>query len=175
MVGWMVAGAAAFGSVFAGIGGNKMVMDIAMAMPGGKWGALVMSIMFIFFLGMFLETAGLIMLAAPIVTPVLVRLGFDPLWWGIVFMTLLQVAYISPPFGFALFYLKGVTPPGGKARGNLLVECSLHWIADAVRAADHFVSGSGSLAPMDVDELTLDRFRNQRGCPSNRSGCCRFQ
>ena len=111
MVGWMVAGAAAFGSVFAGIGGNKLVMDIAMAMPGGKWGALVMSILFIFFLGMFLETAGLIMLAAPIVTPVLVRFGFDPLWWGIVFMTLLQVAYISPPFGFALFYLKGVTPP----------------------------------------------------------------
>jgi tripartite ATP-independent transporter DctM subunit len=111
MVGWMVAGAAAFGSVFAGIGGNKLVMDIAMAMPGGKWGALVMSILFIFFLGMFLETAGLIMLAAPIVTPILVRFGFDPLWWGIVFMTLLQVAYISPPFGFALFYLKGVTPP----------------------------------------------------------------
>jgi TRAP-type mannitol/chloroaromatic compound transport system permease large subunit len=45
------------------------------------------------------------------VTPVLVRFGFDPLWWGIVFMTLLQIAYISPPFGFALFYLKGVTPP----------------------------------------------------------------
>ena len=51
------------------------------------------------------------MLAAPIVTPVLTNLGFDPLWWGIVFMTLLQIAYISPPFGFALFYLKGVTPP----------------------------------------------------------------
>lgn len=110
MVGWMVAGAAAFGSVFAGIGGNKLVMEIAMAMPGGKWGALVLSIMFIFFLGMFLETAGLIMLAAPIVTPVLTNMGFDPLWWGIIFMSLLQVAYISPPFGFALFYLKGVTP-----------------------------------------------------------------
>ena len=111
MVGWMIAGAAAFGSVFAGIGGNSMVMKIALAMPGGKWGALALCILFIFFLGMFLETAGLIMLAAPIVTPVLTKLGFDPLWWGIVFMTLLQIAYISPPFGFALFYLKGVTPP----------------------------------------------------------------
>ncbi len=110
MVGWMVAGASAFAAVFAGIGGNNLVMEIAIAMPGGKWGALVMSVMFIFFLGMFLETAGLIMLAAPIVSPILVKMGFDPLWWGIVFMTLLQVAYISPPFGFALFYLKGVTP-----------------------------------------------------------------
>ena len=111
MIGWMIGGAASFGSVFAGIGGNQMVLDIAMNMPGGKWGVLVLSIGFVFFLGMFLETAALIMLAAPIVSPVLVKMGFDPLWWGIIFMTLLQIAYISPPFGFALFYLKGVTPP----------------------------------------------------------------
>ena len=111
MIGWMIGAAASFGAVFAGIGGNRMVLDIAMNMPGGKWGVLALSIAFIFFLGMFLETAALIMLAAPIVSPVLAKLGFDPLWWGILFMTLLQIAYISPPFGFALFYLKGVTPP----------------------------------------------------------------
>ncbi len=111
MIGWMIGGAASFGSVFAGIGGNKMVLDIAMNMPGGAYGVLALSIAFVFFLGMFLETAALIMLAAPIVSPVLVTMGFDPLWWGIIFMTLLQIAYISPPFGFALFYLKGVTPP----------------------------------------------------------------
>lgn len=111
MIGWMIGAAASFGAIFAGIGGNKMVLDIAMNMPGGNWGVLVLSIAFVFFLGMFLETAALIMLAAPIVSPVLAKLGFDPLWWGILFMTLLQIAYISPPFGFALFYLKGVTPP----------------------------------------------------------------
>ena len=111
MIGWMIGAAASFGAIFAGIGGNQMVLDIAMNMPGGKWGVLALSIAFVFFLGMFLETAALIMLAAPIVSPVLAKLGFDPLWWGILFMTLLQIAYISPPFGFALFYLKGVTPP----------------------------------------------------------------
>ncbi|MCB2215748.1 MAG: TRAP transporter large permease subunit [Desulfobulbaceae bacterium] len=111
MIGWMIGAAASFGAVFAGIGGNRMVLDIAMNMPGGNWGVLALSIAFIFFLGMFLETAALIMLAAPIVSPILAKLGFDPLWWGILFMTLLQIAYISPPFGFALFYLKGVTPP----------------------------------------------------------------
>lgn len=111
MIGWMIGGAASFGSVFAGIGGNKMVLDVAMGMPGGAYGVLTLSILFVFFLGMFLETAALIMLAAPIVSPVLVAMGFDPLWWGIIFMALLQIAYISPPFGFALFYLKGVTPP----------------------------------------------------------------
>lgn len=110
MVAWMVACAGAFGSVFAGIGGNRMVMEMAMLMPGGKWGALFAALAFIFFLGMFLETVGLIMLAAPIVTPIIVGYGFDPLWWGIVFMTMLQSAYITPPFGLSLFYLKGVTP-----------------------------------------------------------------
>ena len=111
MVAWMIAGASAFGAVFAGIGGNKVVMDFALAMPGGKMGVLALSIFFIFFLGMFLETSALILLAAPIVTPMLVNLGFEPLWWGTIFMVLLQTAYISPPFGMSLFYLKGVTPP----------------------------------------------------------------
>jgi len=111
MVAWMIAGASAFGAVFAGIGGNKVVMDFALAMPGGKFGVLALSIAFIFFLGMFLETSALILLAAPIVTPMLINLGFEPLWWGTIFMVLLQTAYISPPFGMSLFYLKGVTPP----------------------------------------------------------------
>jgi len=111
MVGWIIFSATAFGSVFSGIGGNMLVTKIAMAMPGGRWGVLILSTAFILFLGMFLETAAMIMLAAPIVSPLLVSFGFDPLWWGLIFMMLLQVAYLSPPFGFALFYLKGVAPP----------------------------------------------------------------
>jgi len=111
MIAWMIGAAASFGSVFAGIGGNQVILDVAMNMPGGEWGVLILSMAFIFFLGMFLETMAVIMLAAPIVSPILVQMGFDPLWWAIIFMTLLQVAYISPPFGVALFYLKGVTPP----------------------------------------------------------------
>lgn len=111
MIAWMVGGAAAFGSVFAGIGGNQVIVNIASNMPGGAWGVLALSIIFIFFLGMFLETMAIIMLAAPIISPIIVQMGFDPLWWAIIFITLLQTAYMSPPFGVALFYLKGVTPP----------------------------------------------------------------
>jgi tripartite ATP-independent transporter DctM subunit len=111
MVAWMIAGASAFGAVFSAIGGNKVVMDFALAMPAGKYGVLVLSMVFIFFLGCFLETTAIILLAAPIVTPMVISLGFDPLWWGAIFMVLLQTAYISPPFGMSLFYLKGVTPP----------------------------------------------------------------
>ncbi len=111
MVAWMIAGAVAFSAVFSGIGGNKVVTDFALAMPAGKYGVLFLSIVFIFFLGCFLETTAIILLAAPIVTPMLINLGFEPLWWGTIFMVLLQTAYISPPFGMSLFYLKGVTPP----------------------------------------------------------------
>ena len=110
MVMWMIAGASAFGAVFSGIGGNKVVMDFALAMPAGRIGVLCLSIVFVFFLGCFLETTAIILLAAPIVTPMLINLGFEPLWWGTIFMVLLQTAYISPPFGMSLFYLKGVTP-----------------------------------------------------------------
>lgn len=111
MIAWMVGGAASFSSVFAGIGGNQVIIDMAMNMPGGKWGVLVLFSGFIFILGMFLETMAIILLAAPIMSPIIVQLGFDPLWWAIIFMTLLQTAYLTPPFGLSLFYLKGVTPP----------------------------------------------------------------
>ncbi len=110
MVGWIIIGAAAFGSVFSGVGGNRLVAELAMSMPGGPWMVFAVSVLFVFFLGMFLEPTAMIMLAAPIVSPILTRLGFDPLWWGLVFMVLLQVAYLSPPFGFSLFYMRGAAP-----------------------------------------------------------------
>lgn len=110
MVGWIIIGALTFGYVFSGIGGKQLVMDIAMAMPFGRWGAYLVFTLFILFLGMFLDNSAIIVIAAPIVSPVMVNLGFDPLWWGLVFMVLSQIAYLSPPFGYSLFYLKGVSP-----------------------------------------------------------------
>ena len=110
MVGWLIASAASFGAVFAGIGGNMMVTEIALSLPGGKWAVLLLAVLFIFFLGMFLETTAIIMLAAPILSPVMVHLGFNPLWWGIMFMLLLQMSYMSPPIGLSLFYMMSVTP-----------------------------------------------------------------
>lgn len=111
MIAWMIGGAAAFSSVFAGVGGNRIIADIALNMPGGEWSVLLLSITFIFLLGMFLETMAIIMLVAPILSPIMAQMGFDPLWWAVIFMALLQAAYITPPFGVALFYLKSVTPP----------------------------------------------------------------
>lgn len=102
-IAWMISGAGAFNPVFAAIGGNRMIVSIAMNMPGGAWGAQFVAIVCIFFPGMLLETMANIMLAAPILSPIIVTPGFDPLWWAIIFMTLPQSASIAPPFGVALF------------------------------------------------------------------------
>lgn len=111
MVGWTMIGAGAFGSVFSGLGGNTLITNIAMNMPGGPNMVFLVSALFIFILGMFLEPGAIIFLAVPIIAPILSKLGFDPLWVGLAFNVLLQTAYLSPPFGFSLFYLKGCTPP----------------------------------------------------------------
>ncbi len=110
MVGFMMIGAGAFGSVFSGLGGNAIVADFAMNMPGGANMVFVVAAIFVFILGMFLEPGAVIFLAVPIIAPILSRLGFDPLWIGLAINVILQSAYISPPFGFSLFYLKGCTP-----------------------------------------------------------------
>ncbi len=110
MIAWIVGGAAAFSGVFAGVGGMALVTKAAQAAPGGRWGVLIFAVLFIFFLGMFLETMALIMLAAPIISPVVLAQGFDSLWWALLFMVVLQTAYLTPPFGFAIFYLKASAP-----------------------------------------------------------------
>jgi TRAP-type mannitol/chloroaromatic compound transport system permease large subunit len=86
------------------------VEQIAMNLPGGSTVVLLVSALFFFILGMFLEPGAIIFFAVPIVAPILAKMGYDPLWIGIAFNVILQCGYISPPFGFSLFYLKGVTP-----------------------------------------------------------------
>ncbi len=82
-----------------------------MNMPGGPNMVFVVAALFVFILGMFLEPGAVIFLAVPIIAPILSRMGFEPLWVGLAINVILQSAYISPPFGFSLFYLKGCTPP----------------------------------------------------------------
>lgn len=87
-----------------------LVSNIAMNMPGGPNMVFAIFSVFIFFLGMFLEPGAIIFLAAPIMAPIIAKLGFDALWFGLVFNVLLQCGYLSPPFGLSLFYLHGCVP-----------------------------------------------------------------
>ena len=79
-------------------------------MPGGRWGALAIVMLVVFALGFMLDFIEITFVVVPIVAPVLLTMGFDPVWLGIMLAVNLQTSFLTPPFGFALFYLRGVTP-----------------------------------------------------------------
>ncbi len=107
----IVLAASLFSLVFRGLGGEHMVEQALHNLPGGAFGAMlaVMAIMFI--LGFFLDTFEIILLMLPICGPPLILLGLDPLWIGVMVAMNLQTSFMTPPFGFTLFYLRGVAPP----------------------------------------------------------------
>ena len=104
---WIMAGGSAFSSVFSGIGGKKLVVDLLLSLPAARITVLVFSLALIFFLGMFVDPVSIIMIMTPILTPAVVNLGYDPLWWGVVFTSMLLVSYLTPPVGLGLYYFKG--------------------------------------------------------------------
>jgi tripartite ATP-independent transporter DctM subunit len=102
--------ARAFSLVFNGIGGNKFVFDIMTNLPGGEWGFLLVSMLLIFILGFFLDFLEICFIVVPILTPIASALGIDLLWLAILIAMNLQTSFLTPPFGFSLFYLKAVAP-----------------------------------------------------------------
>jgi tripartite ATP-independent transporter DctM subunit len=111
MVFFILIGASLFALVFRGYGGDDLVHGIFTDMPGGVWGALAVTMLMIFLLGFMLDFIEIIYVVVPIVGPVLLMMGIDPLWLGVLIAVNLQTSFLTPPFGFALFYLRGVAPP----------------------------------------------------------------
>jgi TRAP-type mannitol/chloroaromatic compound transport system permease large subunit len=112
MVFIILLGATAFALVFTRLGGDVLVRDFLEAMPGGRVGALLVVFAIIFVLGFFLDTFEILFIVIPITAPVLLRMGVDPIWLGVMIGVLLQTSFLTPPFGFSLFYLRGVAPSG---------------------------------------------------------------
>jgi tripartite ATP-independent transporter DctM subunit len=108
MVFVILLGASVFSLVFRGLGGENLVHDALAAMPGGTFGAVLAVMAVIFLLGFFLDTFEIIFIVVPIAAPALIKLGVDPLWLGVMIGVNLQTSFLTPPFGFALFYLRGV-------------------------------------------------------------------
>jgi len=107
---WLVFGSSIFVGVYTLAGGAEFVREVLFALPLGPWGILIIINFILIILGMVIDLVGLTILAVPIFVPVIIALGFDPLWFGVLFNVNLQIAYLSPPFGTSMFYLKGVTP-----------------------------------------------------------------
>tara|TARA_R110002020_G_scaffold14225_11_gene50397 strand:+ start:1825 stop:3216 length:1392 start_codon:yes stop_codon:yes gene_type:complete len=105
-------GAAVFSIVFRMMGGDNLVHEFLSAMPGGAIGATIIVMLIMFLLGFILDTFEIIFIVIPITAPVLLALGVDPIWLGVMVGVNLQTSFLTPPFGFALFYLRGVAPRG---------------------------------------------------------------
>lgn len=112
MVFMILIGAAIFSLVFRGFGGDTLIADLFTRLPGGAGAATVVVMVVIFFLGFILDFIEITYVVVPIVGPVLLKMGVDPVWLGIMIAINLQTSFLTPPFGFALFYLRGVAPPG---------------------------------------------------------------
>jgi tripartite ATP-independent transporter DctM subunit len=108
MVFVILLGASVFSLVFRGLGGENLVHDALASMPGGVFTAVLVVMLVIFVLGFFLDTFEIIFIVVPIAAPALLKLGVDPLWLGVMIGVNLQTSFLTPPFGFALFYLRGV-------------------------------------------------------------------
>ncbi|MBL26820.1 MAG: C4-dicarboxylate ABC transporter permease [Rhodospirillaceae bacterium] len=108
---WLTFGANALIGVYNLMGGTRFVGGLITGLPFGPLGIVLVMMLILIVLGMFMDWIGICLLTMPIFVPVIVSLGFDPVWFGILFCMNMQVSYITPPFGPAAFYLKGVAPP----------------------------------------------------------------
>lgn len=111
MVFVILIGASLFALVFRELGGDERVRHALEAVPGGVFGALAVVMLVMFVLGFFLDFIEITFVVVPIVAPVLLMMGVDPVWLGVLMALNLQTSFLTPPFGFALFYLRGVAPP----------------------------------------------------------------
>ncbi|MGB1550305.1 MAG: TRAP transporter large permease subunit, partial [Parvibaculales bacterium] len=108
MVFVILIGAALFSLVFRGLGGDETIQALLEDLPGGKWAAVALVMVIMFALGFFLDFIEIIFVVVPIVGPILLAMGVDPVWLGVMMAINLQTSFLTPPFGFALFYLRGV-------------------------------------------------------------------
>src|SRR5690554_924045 len=112
MIMWILFGAHAFSSAYQGMGAQQFIEGLMLLLPGGPWGIIITMMLIVFILGMVLDPVGIMLITLPVFIPVVESLGFDLIWFGILFVINMELGYMTPPFGFNLFYLKGVVPPG---------------------------------------------------------------
>jgi len=115
MVIFILIGSTAFALVFRALSGDKFVFDLMANLPGGDWGFLIVSMLIVFFLGFFIDFFEICFIVIPLFVPVAKALDFDLddlIWFGVLLGANLQTSFLTPPFGFALFYLRGVAPAG---------------------------------------------------------------
>lgn len=110
MIMWILFGAYCFSAAYHGMGAHQLIENMMAYIPGGPWGTIIFIQFIIFLLAMILDPMGIMMMTIPVFLPIIKAQGFDPLWFGILFVINMEIGYMTPPFGFNLFYLKGIVP-----------------------------------------------------------------
>lgn len=111
MMMWILVGATCFTQLYTALGAPELLNNLISGLDVSKWVILAFMMLIFFILGMFMDPAGIIMICTPVFIPVVKMLGFDPIWFGILFVICMEMGYITPPFGFNLFYMKAIVPP----------------------------------------------------------------
>ncbi|MCA3279293.1 MAG: TRAP transporter large permease subunit [Roseomonas sp.] len=111
MVMWIVFAANMFTALYTAIGAEDLARELLSMMPGGRWGVIIGMQIIWFIMGCFLDPLGIMIITAPIFFPIIVSLGFDPVWFGVLFVVNMEMAFLTPPFGFNLFYMRSCVPP----------------------------------------------------------------
>jgi len=111
MIMWILFGAYCFSAAYHGTGGPVVIGELTAMLPGGRWGAIIFIELTIFLLCMILDPMAILMISLPVFLPIVKAHGFDTVWFGILFIINMEIGYMTPPFGFNLFYMKAIVPP----------------------------------------------------------------
>ena len=111
MIFWIIIGATALSTFYTAMGASRLIEGLVLDLEVNRWLILIGMLSILFIMGMLLDTVGIIMITAPIFVPIITALGFDPVWFGILFIIMMEIGFLTPPFGYNLFYLRGVAPP----------------------------------------------------------------
>jgi TRAP-type mannitol/chloroaromatic compound transport system permease large subunit len=112
MVMWIIFGASVFTALYTAIGAHDLTRQVLSYIPGGRWGTVVGMQIIWMIMGCFLDPNGIIMITSPIFFPIINSLGFDPVWFGVLFVINMEMGFLTPPFGFNLFYMQAIAPKG---------------------------------------------------------------
>ena len=108
---WIFMGAMTFGQIYDALGAKELVQTVTTGLPFGPWGVLIIIQLTFFVLGMFMDDTAILFITMPIYIPIVIDLGFDPIWFGVLYIINMQMAYLTPPFGYCLMLIRGVVPP----------------------------------------------------------------
>ena len=109
---WIIIGASAFSTLYTAMGASSLIRELVLGLDVNRYVVLLIMMAVLVLLGMVIDTVGIIMITVPIFVPIIVALGFDPVWFGVLFIINMEIGFLTPPFGYNLFYLRGIAPEG---------------------------------------------------------------